>query len=92
MRELELLVANFDLEADSYRPRGSRSGDADDNKPLSPNVILDMIKHTLRIYKQQLEQTTSEVSVLHTYHLKSSTSQQLPLTQKNSIPSTELDR
>ena len=61
MRELELLVMNFDLDADTHRLRSSRTADTDEEKPLSPNVILDMIKHTLRIYKQQLEQTTAEV-------------------------------
>lgn len=61
MRELELLVLNFDLGADSYRLKSSRSAESAEDKPLSPNVILDMIKHTLRIYKQQLEQTTGEV-------------------------------
>ena len=73
MRELELLVMNFDLDADTHRLRSSRTADTDEEKPLSPNVILDMIKHTLRIYKQQLEQTTGEVGVTFiTYYLGSS--------------------
>ena len=65
MRELELLVMNFDLDADTHRLRSSRTVETDEEKPLSPNVILDMIKHTLRIYRQQLEQTTGEVGVTY---------------------------
>ncbi|XP_067928660.1 coiled-coil domain-containing protein 171-like isoform X2 [Watersipora subatra] len=60
MRELELLVANFDLMPTSA---GSlpREVSSDESKPMSPSAILDTIKHTLRIYKQNLEQTTSEL-------------------------------
>ena len=66
MRELELIVANFELAptATSSLSRELRSDE--EGKPMSPSVILDTIKHTLRIYKQNLEQTTTEVCMVAT--------------------------
>ena len=60
MRELELLVANFDIEPKATNSL-SREARSDDSKPMSPSIILDTIRHTLRIYKQNLEETTTEV-------------------------------
>lgn len=64
MRELELIVSTFDLPSTSPRfsRKDQRRSELDD-KPTSPNVILDTIKHTLRIYKQNLEETSSQVRI-----------------------------
>lgn len=62
MRELELLVANFGTVSPHSSSREAMSQDGD--KPMSPSAILDTIKHTLRIYKQNLEETTDQVGCL----------------------------
>lgn len=63
MRELELIVSNFD--------HGNQQMSASKSEnPSSPHVILDTIKHTLQIYKENLDQTAAEVKYIdHMGHL-----------------------
>lgn len=58
MRELELMVANFDLSP-SGAHRSENNGTAD--KPMSPHTVLDTIRYTLQLYKKNLEDKTAEV-------------------------------
>lgn len=55
MRELELIVSNFDHSSKQMSVSKPES-------LSSPHVVLDTIKHTLQIYKQNLEETTAEVT------------------------------
>lgn len=62
MRELELLVANFEMSSpgtSSLHLERKR----DEDKVMSPAAILDIVKHTLKLYKQKVEETTTEVQI-----------------------------
>ncbi|XP_067886606.1 coiled-coil domain-containing protein 171-like isoform X2 [Heterodontus francisci] len=57
MRELELLLDNFAVSG--LRTSGSRK---DKEKPLSPSVVLENLRHTLTDYQSRLEDTSNELN------------------------------
>ena len=64
MRELELLLHNFQLNGDkiptSKHPKGKK-GDAKDKENLSPVLVLETLRHTLTDYQKRLGTTSQEV-------------------------------
>ncbi|XP_072373595.1 coiled-coil domain-containing protein 171 isoform X1 [Scyliorhinus torazame] len=57
MRELELLLGNFAVSG--RRTSGSCK---DKEKPLSPSVVLENLRHTLTDYQSRLEDTSNELN------------------------------
>lgn len=57
MRELELLIASFEITPDGQKRDSSRPSETS----LSPPVILDTIRRTVQVYKDNLDKTAEEV-------------------------------
>ncbi|XP_013378672.1 coiled-coil domain-containing protein 171-like [Lingula anatina] len=57
MRELELLIQNFQVEPTPKKKRDKK----DKPKPLAPSVVLETLRHTLLEYKKRLDATSSEL-------------------------------
>ncbi|XP_078070034.1 coiled-coil domain-containing protein 171 [Mustelus asterias] len=65
MRELELLLGNFAVSGP--RTSGSRK---DKEKPLSPSVVLENLRHTLTDYQSRLEDTSNELNKMRDLYEK----------------------
>ncbi|XP_064651220.1 coiled-coil domain-containing protein 171-like isoform X2 [Lineus longissimus] len=64
MRELELLLDNFNVDAIDKKKR-SRKSDASlssQPKPISPSLVLENLRHTLMEYKRKLNMTSEELT------------------------------
>ena len=65
MRELELLLQNFQLtvppEGGKRSGKGKKSQQASSDKSLSPSAVLETLRHTLTDYQHRLDHTTQEV-------------------------------
>ncbi|XP_074650788.1 coiled-coil domain-containing protein 171-like [Tubulanus polymorphus] len=57
MRELELLLDNFNLESKSVKK----------SRTVSPSVVLENLRHTLLDYKRKLNMTSEELSKMKTH-------------------------
>ena len=64
MRELELLLDNFDVDGEKKkRGKGEKAAAAGDKPvPVSPSLVLESLRRTLMQYKKNLNVTCEEVS------------------------------
>ncbi len=64
MRELELLLQNFQItgaEGVARRGKGKKSQQPQGDRPLTPSVVLETLRHTLMDYQRRLDHTSQEV-------------------------------
>ncbi|XP_038072561.1 coiled-coil domain-containing protein 171-like isoform X2 [Patiria miniata] len=69
MRELELLLHNFQLNGDkttSSRRGKTKKGDSKTNENLSPMLVLETLRHTLTDYQKRLDMTSQELAKMKT--------------------------
>ncbi|XP_070542624.1 coiled-coil domain-containing protein 171-like isoform X2 [Ptychodera flava] len=69
MRELELLLHNFQVDGKKRAHERKPSKD----KPLTPSLVLETLRHTLMDYQTRLDATSSELSKMKTHCEKLST-------------------
>ncbi|XP_072051305.1 coiled-coil domain-containing protein 171-like [Amphiura filiformis] len=65
MRELELLLQNFQItcaEGVPKRGKGKKSQQQHGDRPLTPSVVLETLRHTLTDYQRRLDHTSQELN------------------------------
>ena len=63
MRELELLLHNFQIngETSTTRKGKTKKSASQTNENLSPMLVLETLRHTLKDYQNRLDSTSQEV-------------------------------
>ncbi|XP_002730890.2 coiled-coil domain-containing protein 171-like [Saccoglossus kowalevskii] len=64
MRELELLLHNFQVDGKKKSATAVRKAHKD--KPLTPSLVLETLRHTLMDYQNRLDATSTELSKMKT--------------------------